>query len=92
MELQKFFENLMSYCYKQKFPDIHLSSGSYPLVRSTSGYIETLTEIINEDNETVELIPLKGVDLEALARYILSADKYLEYVDNLEVDSSYNLD
>jgi len=92
MELQKFFENLMSYCYKQKFPDIHLSSGSYPLVRSTSGHIETLTEIINEENETIELIPLKGVDLEALARYILSADKYLEYVDNLEVDSSYNLE
>ena len=90
MEIQKVFEMIIKYCYTQKYPDIHLSSHSYPLVRNRSGDIETLTEIVNESWEKIDLEPLKGVDIENIARFILSPDKYLEYVDNLEVDSSYN--
>ena len=89
MEVQALFEALIKYCYTQKYPDIHLSSHSYPLIRNRSGDIETLTEIVDEAWVKLELEPLKGVDVEHIARYILSPDKYLEYVDNLEVDSSY---
>lgn len=90
MENEKLFEYIVQYCYSQKYPDIHLSSHSYPLVRNRSGDIETLTEILDADWEKIELQPLKWTDIENIARHILSPDKYLEYVDNLEVDSSYN--
>lgn len=45
MEIHTIFEHIITYCYNQKYPDIHLSSGSYPLIRNRSGDIETLTEI-----------------------------------------------
>jgi len=90
MEIQKLFESLVEHFHSQKYPDIHLSSHSYPLVRNRNGDIETITEIINSSGERLTLEPLTGVDVENIARHILSPDKYLEYVDNLEVDSSYN--
>lgn len=59
MEIQNIFELLMRYCYQQKFPDIHLSSGSYPLIRSTSGNIETLTTLESSTGQRVDLNPIK---------------------------------
>lgn len=92
MEIENIFQELIRYCSRQKYPDIHLSSGSYPLIRNRNGDIETLSEITAENGETVELSPLPASEIEHIARYILSPDKYLDYVDHLEVDSSYSLE
>ena len=89
MEIEKLFEEIVKHCYTQKYPDIHLSSQSYPLIRNRSGDIETLQEVINQNNEKLELQVLSWEDIEKIARHLLSNDKYNEYINNLEVDSSY---
>ena len=92
MEIHIIFEKIITYCYNKKYSDIHISTWSYPLIRNKSGYIETLTQLSFWSWNIYKLSALTCRDVENIIHYILSEDKYLDYIKNLEIDSSYSLD
>lgn len=90
MTLEIYFSALLQYAEKIQAPDIHISSGSYPLLRDISGDIITLSEIQVSPEEKINFNILSSSDVENIIRILLSPDKYLDYKDHLEVDSSYS--
>lgn len=92
MSPEEYLSLILDYATKMQYSDIHLSSGSFPMMRDLRGEMVSLEQIESPSGEPVSCPRFSWAEVETLIRSILSADKYLDYKDHLEVDSSYSKD
>ncbi len=89
MELLDIFWAILDIATQKKYSDIHLNTGSYPIIRDPSGDIIEISEIAIWWSIT----PLPVLNDDAvlcIIRHILGEENFKTFWENYELDGSYN--
>ncbi len=88
MDIQSVFIAVLEIASQKKYSDIHINTGSLPVIRNTSWHIESISQIKVWDKE-YKTAPLTMIQVTSIIKYILG-EKWLEsFLENHEVDSSF---
>lgn len=79
VDYKRELKDLIDIVVSENGSDLHLSTGSHPIVRITGSLIPLVKKPI-----------LTNADVDGFARVLMSASKYDEYQKTLEVDFSYS--
>lgn len=90
MDVSKLFIEILSFCNKQKYPDIHLSSGKKPFIRFNNGELNILEKITSEAGENIDIPVLDKNDVYDIITIIAWDKWWNDFLNNLELDISYN--
>jgi twitching motility protein PilT len=79
VDYKKELTDLINIVVEEKGSDLHLSTGSHPILRITGSLVPLVKKPI-----------LTSKDVDGFARVLMNEVKYKEYMDNFEVDFSHS--
>jgi len=62
--MKEIFLHILDLAYTKKYSDVHLNTGSLPIIRDNSGNIQFLKELKNADGTTIPLSELSKNQIE----------------------------
>lgn len=90
MEIGQLFIHILSFCNKQKYPDIHISTGKKPFIRFTNGELNLLEKIQIDENTSMDIPVFDKNAVYEIIRIIAWDKGGNDFMNNLELDVSYN--
>lgn len=91
MENLSIFSHILDLATKQGYSDVHLCTGSFPIVRDTGWDIVEVKEI-KQDKEPLILHRLEKKDIIEIIGHILWPSKLEVFINTYEIDGSYEHD
>ncbi len=88
MTSKELLYNILKFSSENKYPDIHLNSGHFPIYRNHSGQIEKIQELSIWD-EQVNIVKLTQSDVVDFIVEITWETGFTKFEENLELDTSY---
>jgi len=88
MTILEIFSALQELAEKHAYSDIHLNTGSYPIVRNNTWDITEVKTIVNLDWE-VDINILAQIDVIEVIKHILWESGYEKYLNEMQIDGSY---
>ncbi len=79
VDYKKELKDLIDIVVEEKGSDLHLSTGSHPILRITGSLVPLVKKPI-----------LTGKDVDGFAQVLMNDTKYKEYIQNFEVDFSHS--
>ena len=80
--------HILSFSSENKYPDVHLSSGHFPIYRNHSGEIEVI-EKLNINWEDKKIPKLDSYIVKWMIKELVWNEGILKFEKNLELDTSY---
>jgi len=88
MTIIELFSAIQAIAEKNKYSDIHLNTGNYPIVRDSNWDIIEIKTITTQQWET-EINILSASDVKEIIQHILGEENYQVFLTNMQIDSSY---
>lgn len=79
---------VLDIAHEKKYSDVHMNTGSYPILRDASGDIISITKL-NIDNKEIELNVLTNNDVLEIIQHVLWDENFMTYKKDYEIDGSY---
>jgi twitching motility protein PilT len=88
MTILEIYAAVLDIALQKKYSDIHMNTGSYPILRDLSGDIISVSKLSINDEE-ISLEKLTNDDVLVVIKHILWEDNYKIYRETFEMDGSY---
>jgi twitching motility protein PilT len=88
MTILEIYWAVLDIALTKKYSDVHMNTGSFPILRDSSGDIISISTV-TIDNEEVNLSILSDNDVLQIIQHVLWDDNYKKYKENFEIDGSY---
>ena len=89
MEILEIFSAVLDIAHQKKYSDVHLNTGSYPIIRDASWDIIEVSEL-QKNGTAIPLEKLSEKDIEIIIETILGKENFESFKNDFETDSSYN--
>lgn len=89
MEILEVFSAVLDIATQKKYSDVHLNTGSYPIIRDASWDIIEVSQM-QTSQWSIEINILSNEDIKTVIKHILGEDGYTIYQKEFEIDGSYH--
>ena len=91
MTILEIYSAILDIAQEKKYSDVHINTGSFPILRDSSGDIVTVKTLTIQDAE-IQLKILSNQEVLEIIKHVLWDENYAIYKDNYEMDGSYQHD
>lgn len=89
MNIIEVFSAIIDIATEKRYSDIHMNTGSYPIIRDGSGDIIEISTLKVWESE-VSIEPMTNEQVLSVTQHILWEENFAVYKESFEIDGSYN--